>query len=141
MRSFAALALLTAGCGGTSAAPDEVALERFEEGNALFAQGRYAEAAPHYEFAVSVRDRFKEAHYRLAYCREQTGDESGAVAALEKVLRSDRHDAKALRGLARLYTHRGYAGPAIDALKALPLPTAEELAEIERLESLAKKKE
>ena len=106
------------GCG-TPPAPDEAALERYYAANALFDEGRFAEAVPHYEFAISARDRLKDAYHRLAYCHEVLGDEARAVQVFEKARRVDRQDAYALRALARLYAHRGRTAEAVDALKAL----------------------
>ncbi len=111
--------LLAAACSSPPPAPDEVALERYAEAEALFAQGRYAQAAPHYEFCVSARDRFKDAYVRLAYCQETTGQEGKAVATLERLLRVDRQDEYALRHLWRLYVHRGFVAQALDAVRRL----------------------
>ncbi len=133
---LAAVLAAAGGCASGAAPPDEVALERFEAGNALVAAGRLAEAVPHYEFAVSNRDRFKEAYYRLAYCHEVLGDESRAVGTYEKVLRVDKVDERALRELGRLYTHRGLLEQAIGAYKVLGAGDPAARAELQRLEAL-----
>lgn len=140
--SRAALFLLLAACSSPPPAPDEVALERYGEAEILFSQGRYAEAAPHYEFCVSARDRFKDAYYRLAYCQEATGQEGKAVSTLERLLRVDREDEYSLRHLWRLYTHRGFAAQALDAARRLQAlyPRDDALkAEVARLEKLTQR--
>lgn len=134
-------ALLAAGCASPPPAPDEVALERYAQAESLFDRGRYAEAAVHYEFCVSARDRFKDAYYRLAWCQEATGQEGKAVATLERLLRVDRQDEYALRHLWRLYVHRGFAAQALDAARRLRelYPSDPGLkAEAARLEKLAR---
>lgn len=140
----AALAWTLAGlaaCAPMPAPADEVALERYGHAEILFAQGRYAEAAPHYEFCVSARDRFKDAYYRLAYCQESAGQEGRAVATLERLLRVDKQDEYALKHLWRLYVHRGFASQALDAARRLQelYPSDATLkAEVARLEKLVK---
>jgi tetratricopeptide (TPR) repeat protein len=122
-------------------APDEVAMERYAEAEDLFRDGRYAEAAPHYEFCISTRDRFKEAYYRLAYCQETLGQEGKAVSTLERLLRVDREDEYALRHLWRLYVHRGFTAQALDAARRLQalFPRDDALkAEVARLEKLVR---
>src|SRR5438876_4950976 len=84
--ALAAAAALLGGCGA-SPTTDETAGERYHEANALFERGRYDDAIPMYESAISVRDRLKDAYYKLAYCYEARGEESHAVEALEKAVR------------------------------------------------------
>ena len=130
-----------AGCASMPPAPDELALERYGQAEMLFTQGRYAEAAPHYEFCVSARDRFKDAYYRLAYCQESTGQEGKAVATFERLLRVDRQDEYALKHLWRLHVHRGFPALALDAVRRLQelYPSDAALkAEAARLEKLGR---
>ena len=141
-RAALAFLVLLAGCAPMPPAPDEVALERYAEAESLFQEGRYAEAAPHYEFCISARDRFKEAYYRLAFCHESLGQEGKAVSTLERVLRVDREDEYALRHLWRLYVHRGFTAQALDAARRLQalFPRDDALkAEVGRLEKLVAK--
>jgi tetratricopeptide (TPR) repeat protein len=91
-----------AGCAAPLPAPDEAALERFEEANVLFATGRYADAAPLYASVIPVRDRLKDAYFKLATCHEKLGQEDRAVEVLEQLLRVDRFDEEGLRRLAGL---------------------------------------
>ena len=133
------LLLVPAGCSGTSAAPDEIALDRFETANGMVADRRYEEAIPHYQFVVAKRDRLKDAWHRLAYCLEKMGRTSEAIAAYEGALRVDRQDGYALKHLARLYTHMGFLDEAIGAgrtLVALRGGDKKLEAEIARLEAL-----
>lgn len=132
--------LLAAGCRtGVEAAPDEVAIERFEKANDLFENRRYGEAAPHYRYVISKRDRLKDAYHRLAYCLEVTGAGGEAITLLENALKVDRHDEYAQRHLARLYTHYGYVAEAVKSLKDVFERHPEDgalKAEIARLQAL-----
>ncbi len=118
MKPAVAALLLAAGCGGAPA-PDEVALDRYHAANRLFDQGRWAEAAPHYEYVISARERLKDAYTRLSWCHERLGREADAVTALEKLRRVDRQDEYALRHLWRLYVHRGFVEEALEAAREL----------------------
>ena len=94
------LALLTAGCGNPPPpAPDELALGRYEEGQRLFGEGRWAEAAVEFEAVVAVRDRIRDAWWRLADCHERRGDRPAAAAVLRRWLRVDPTDVEARRRL------------------------------------------
>lgn len=138
MRRLALAAAFLGSCTAT-ATTDEEAVERYHQANPLFDQGRYGEAIPLYEAVVSVRERLKDAHYKLAYCYEARGEESRAVEALERALRVDPQDEYALRHLWRLYVHRGFVGQALDAARRLSglYPNDAGLrGEIARLESL-----
>ena len=117
-------------------APEDVAMERYQEAEELLAEGRYREAVPHYAYAIRARDRMKGAYHRLAFCWEKLGDQSRAVEVLERLLKVDRQDERALRELGRLYTHRGLIGEAINAYEALEDRYPEVREEITRLESL-----
>ncbi len=138
MRLVVVAAAFLGSCTAT-ATTDEEAVERYHQANPLFDQGRYVEAIPLYESVVSVRERLKDAHYKLAYCYEVRGEESRAVEALERALRVDPQDEYALRHLWRLYAHRGFVGQALDAARRLSklYPNDAGLqGEIARLESL-----
>lgn len=138
MRLVVVAAAFLGSCAAT-ATTDEEAVERYHQANPLFDQGRYGEAIPLYEAVVSVRERLKDAHYKLAYCYEARGEESRAVEALERALRVDPQDEYALRHLWRLYVHRGFVEQALDAARRLSrlYPNDAGLrGEIARLESL-----
>jgi tetratricopeptide (TPR) repeat protein len=102
--AMAALALLAAGgCWHqTAEAPEERALDVFENAEALFAARRYAEAVPEYEFVIGARDRWKEPYFKLARCHEAMGHEEQAVQVLERLLRVDPSDGPGRTELARL---------------------------------------
>ena len=130
---------LLAGCGSVPATPEARAREEFRQGNLLFDQGLYAEAAGHYEAVIAVRERMKESYHRLAYCYEVRGDESRAVETLERAARVDPQDDYALKHLWRLYCRRGFADQALGAARSLVklFPADRDLRmEIARLEGL-----
>lgn len=125
--------VLAAGCA-SAPAPEEVALDRYYEAEALFEQGRHEEAVPHYEFVISVRDRLKTAYHHLAECHERLGRESEAVGVLERLLKVDRHDDRALKELGRLYTKRGRLDDAIAVYRTLAERHPEYEKDVRRLE-------
>ena len=142
-RGLAVLTLLAAaGClPSHPPAPEEEALERFEEAEAHYAAGRMAEAAEGYEFVISRRPRWKEAYVKLARCREVTGREEDAASVWERLLAGDRFDEDALRSLGRLYARLGSTDRAIERYRRLRelRPSDRSLdGEIARLEAMRK---
>jgi tetratricopeptide (TPR) repeat protein len=96
-------ALLLAGCWPAShPAPEEVALDRYEVAEKHFAAGKYAEAAPEYEFVVRHRNRWKDPYLKLSRCHEALGRRDEAIRILERLLAFDRDDEQGLREIARL---------------------------------------
>jgi len=146
MRPLGVLAFLgLAAAGGClpdhTPAPEEQAIERFDDGEKLFAEGKYTDAAIEFEYALKHRSRWKAPYVRLAVCREKTGREDDAIAVYQRLLQVDGVDEDALRGLARIYGRRDDAPHALEyyrKLKAL-FPDDRSLdAEIARLEGLRK---
>lgn len=88
-------------------APEEVALDRFEVGERLVEEKRFADAVPEFEYAIQHRWRWKAPYLQLARCHETLGHEDAAIATLEKLLHVDPNDDDALRGLGGLYDRRG----------------------------------
>ena len=89
--------LLLAGCCGPNLppAPDDIAYMRWEAANRFYAEGRWAEAAPEFEYVTAKRDRVRDAWWRLSECREKLGDRAGAAAAMAGWLRVDPTDDEA----------------------------------------------
>lgn len=102
MRFLPALLLLTGCWPASDPAPEEVALDRYEVAEKLFADRRYAEAAPEYEFVVRHRNRWKDPYVKLARCHEKLGRRDEAIGVLERLLAFDRDDEQGRRELARL---------------------------------------
>ena len=122
-------------------APEETAIERFDDGEKLFAEGKFTDAAIEFEYALKHRPRWKAAYLRLSLCREKTGRDDDAIAVYERLLQVDSTDEDALRALGRIYGRRDDAPHALEyyrKLKAL-FPDDRSLdAEIARLEALRK---
>ena len=103
MRTAPVLLLCLMGCWPTHApAPEEEALDLYDHAEQLFAEKRYAEAAPEYEEVIRHRNRWKDPHVKLARCYEATGRRAQAIRAIEKLLAFDRYDEEGLREMARL---------------------------------------
>jgi len=135
--------LLLAGCvrPDMPPAPEEVALDRFEIGERLMADGRPADAIPEFEYALQHRWRWKAPYVQLAKCHETLGRDEAAIGALEKLLRMDPNDDDALRGLGRLYDRRGDPRRALEHYRRLWQRHPEDSAlagEIARLEAKGK---
>ena len=107
-RALALLGLLSGGGCWPShpPAPEEVALDRYDESEKMFAAGAYADAAPGYEFAIKARHLWKDPYVKLARCHEALGREDLAVQVLQRLLEVDRTDEEGLRALARLQALR-----------------------------------
>ena len=120
MRFFVLLgAVAVAGClPDHPPAPEELAIERFEEGEKLFAAGKYPDAAIEFEYALKHRPRWKAAYTRLADCHEKSGREDDAIAVYERLLKIDSTDDDALRGLGRIYGRRNDAARALGVAEA-----------------------
>lgn len=106
-RALAVLALISGGCWPSQPpAPEEEALEVFEEAEQQFAAGRWQDAAVGYEFVIHARNRWKEPHLKLARCYEALGRPDEAIRVLRKLLAFDRDDENGLREVARLEAMR-----------------------------------
>jgi DNA-binding SARP family transcriptional activator len=142
-RAAAVLGLLAAGGCWPShpEAPEEGALEVYEDAEAHFAAGRYADAIPEYEFVIRARNRWKDPYVKLARCHEATGREDEAVQVLDRWLAYDRFDEDALCLLGRLCARRGATDRALDCYRRLRelRPGDRSLdGEIARLEAMRK---
>ena len=107
-RALPVLALLAAGgCWPThDPAPEEEAIGIYESAEKEYGAGRYAEAAPGYEFAIKHRNRWKDPYVKLARCYEAMGRRDDAVRTLEQLLAFDRFDEEGRRELARIEAMR-----------------------------------
>lgn len=78
------------------------AMLRFSLGNALLAEGRAAEAAPHLRVAVEQDPRYSAAWKMLGKALAESGDHAGAVAAFDQGItvaeaRGDKQAAKEMQ--------------------------------------------
>jgi len=143
IRTFTLAALAAAGgcMPDHPPAPEEVALDRHDLGDKLYAEGRYEQAAVEFEYDVQTRPRWKAPYLQLAACHEKLHHEADAIADLERLLRIDSTDEEALKGLGRLYAVRGDAVHAlvyVRKLKALHPEDPSLDGEIARLEAMGK---
>ena len=133
---LAPLLCLILSCSSIPMAPEEIALEKFQEAEGLMRSESYKEAIPLYAYAIKVRERMKGAYHGMAYCWEKMGFESRAVEVLENLIKIDPQDERGLRELGRLYKHRGLLDEAIRTYKALAVRYPDEQNEVARLEAL-----
>ena len=122
-------------------APEEVAIDRHDMGEKLFAEGHYQEAAVEFEYDVQTRPRWKAPYLQLAACHEKLHHDNDAIAVLERLLRIDSTDDEALKCLGRLYAVRGDSAHAlvyVRKLKALHPEDPSLDGEIARLEAMRK---
>ncbi|MBI2898975.1 MAG: tetratricopeptide repeat protein [Planctomycetes bacterium] len=106
--------LVLASCVGSAPTYDQIALVKYDEANALFDQGRYADCIDRYEYVVKWRDQIRDAYLRLATCYERTGEPDRGVRTLERLLRVDRRNLEALRRLAAAYAARNRVAEAVE---------------------------
>lgn len=137
-----AILLSAAGCFNDGPpAPEEIALDRYDEAEAAFAAGRYEEAAQGYDYAARTRPRWKDAHVKLARCRQAQGRDLEAAAALEAWLAIDRFDEETLGAAARIYAKLGATEQALSRYRRLRELRPEDPTldgEIARLEAMRK---
>ncbi|HLY08596.1 MAG TPA: tetratricopeptide repeat protein [Planctomycetota bacterium] len=122
-------------------APEELALDRFDDGEKLFAAGQYTDAAIEFEYAVNSRPRWKAPYLRLAACHEKSRREDDAIAVLERLLHVDGTDDDALRALGRIYAGRGDPAAALGFYRKLKAQHPDDPSldgEIVRLEAMRK---
>jgi len=141
---FLALVVLAAAGGclpNHPPAPEEQAIERFDDGEKLFAEGKFIDAAIEFEYALQHRPRWKAPYLRLGLCREKTGRDDDAIAVYLRLLRAVGTDEDALRGLGRIYGRRDDAPHALEYYRKLQALVPDDRsvdAEIARLEALRK---
>ena len=58
-------------------------------GNALFQQGRYQEALPHYQATLQIQPDYEAAHYKIGMISMINGDLAGAILHLSRSLALD----------------------------------------------------
>lgn len=122
-------------------APEEVAINVYQDAEELFAAKEYDEAAAKYEFVIQARDRWKDPYLKLAQCRLAEGREADAIEILGRLLTIDRYDEQALERMGRLLADRGHNGRALECFRRLRelRPADQQLdREIARLEALGK---
>jgi tetratricopeptide (TPR) repeat protein len=141
--SFLVLGLLAvAGCmPDNPPAPEEVAIDRFDLGQKLFAQGKYPDAAIEFEYDLKTRPRWKAPYYLLASCHEKLHHEDDAVLVLQRLLRIDSTDDEALKELGRIYSSRKDPARALEVYRKLKELHPDDRSldgEIARLEALNK---
>ncbi|HEV3029832.1 MAG TPA: hypothetical protein VG457_19790 [Planctomycetota bacterium] len=122
-------------------APEELAIERFDEGERLLSEGHPTDAAIEFEYALKHRPRWKAPYARLALCQEKLGRDNDAIVVYERLLQIDGADEDALRGLGGIYGRREDAAHALEYYRKLQALHPEDrslAAEIARLESLRK---
>lgn len=104
VRATAALALLSAaGCWPTHpTAPEEDALDVYENAESHFKKGSYEAAVSEYEFVIHARDRWRDPYVKLALCHEALGRDQQAVEVLQRLLTVDRSDEDGRKLLAKI---------------------------------------
>lgn len=133
------LPLLLFGCG-SAPTYDEIALERYEQANALFDQGRFAECIERYEYVVRWRDRILDAYPKLATCYERVGKPDRALETMERLLKVEPYDVEGLRRTADLCERQGDVPRAIELTRRILERHPEDAAARAALERLEKPK-
>jgi tetratricopeptide (TPR) repeat protein len=95
----------------------ENALARYELGCALVKTGHWAEAAPHFEAAVSQMNSSAMMHFYLAMVYQQTSRSDEALAEFRSALRLDPQNFPANLLLGRLFVQRQKPADALPYLK------------------------
>lgn len=93
------LVALAVGAAGPAPAADETPQAAFFRGNALYADGRFADAAAAYEQVLAGGVESGPTYYNLGNARLRAGDTGGAVWAYERARRLSPRDADVLANL------------------------------------------
>jgi Flp pilus assembly protein TadD len=93
----------------------------FELGNLSLIQSQWQIAADHYVEAVGLQNSLGLAHYNLAICRQQLGDQDGAISAFEQACHQMPQDVQARLILSELLRR---VGRQEDGMKHLQLAAA-----------------
>ncbi len=132
--------LLVASCIPYPDSVEERANAQFLQAEKYFASEKYAYAAELYAEVVKVRDRIRDAWYKLALCKGKLGREAEGIRLLEEeyLPRVDPGDERALRILARLCVKAGLLEKAVETYRKIlerkPSDAGEIEQEIDRLE-------
>ena len=132
--------LLLASCIPYPDSVDDRANAQFLQAEKYFASGKYAYAAELYAEVIEVRDRIRDAWYKLALCKGKLGREAEGIRLLEdRYLRFvDPGDERALRILARLCVKAGRLKKSVETYRKIlerqPSDAGEIEQEINRLE-------
>ncbi len=112
------LLLFLFGCG-SAPTYDDIALEKYEQANLLFDQGRFADCIDRYEYVVLWRDRILDAYPKLAICYERTGRTDRAVETMERMLKVEPYHVEGLRKSSDLYERHGNVPKAIELTRRI----------------------
>jgi len=91
---FITAAVFAAGSGGggggstsssTSAQP--TAVDKYNAGYALWNKGKYADAAPYFQEAITMKSDYAEAYNMLGFCTRMAGDLPKAIGYYETALK------------------------------------------------------
>ena len=115
---FLSFVLLLSACS-RELVKDEIALDRYKEANVAFAEERYQECIPHYEYVIRWRDRIFDAYVKLGICYEQVGRGEESVSILKTLLRVDPTNIEGMRALAHAYEKHNNRSSAIDLQQKL----------------------
>lgn len=105
--SLLGLSLLLLAACSRELVKDEIALERYKEADVAYAEGRYEECIPHYEYVIRWRDRIFDAYIKLGSCYEQVGRQADSTAILKRLLQVDPTNVDGMRALAHAYEKGG----------------------------------
>jgi tetratricopeptide (TPR) repeat protein len=94
---FIAAAVFAAGSSGggggstgaksTSAPAQPTAVDKYNAGYALWNKGKYADAAPYFAEAISMKSDYAEAYNMLGFCTRMAGDLPKAIGYYETALK------------------------------------------------------
>jgi tetratricopeptide (TPR) repeat protein len=78
----------TASSTGTRSAPQQLtAIDVYNQGYALWNQGKYSAAAPYFQQAISMKGDYAEAYNMLGFCTRKMGDLTKAIGYYETALK------------------------------------------------------
>ena len=85
----------------------------YNQGYALWMQGKYADAAPYFSKAISMKSDYAEAYNMLGFCTRKTGDLAKAIGYYETALKLKPNFPEAREYFGEAYLEQGKLAKAV----------------------------
>ena len=98
---------------GASAMSQPTYMDVYNQGYGLWKQGRYADAAPYFQQAISMKSDYAEAYNMLGFCTRKLGDLKKAIGYYETALKLKPNFPEAREYFGEAYLEEGNLAKAV----------------------------